>query len=213
MMALKFFRMTSMLRIVIILSLIGLSLNLRAEERLAQYPELVKLQAFDPTLMIDIPKSLAEGDMFPTPNQLNILFTALRYCQNDLTQMQREFPDLTAIFVPQVIDDLDNDGELEVVMNLSGYEGDSTWIWIAEPHEKAFRYVEYKEECPLVTEIRVTHDYKVLLRRPGSKNIPKQGTNDLVTIEFVYQTMLKYTGEVIEVLHSCETIEESLVQE
>ncbi len=178
---------------------------------LGDYPELVRLKEFDTTLELHIPSDISKDDMFPTPSQLDILFSAIRYCRNDLGKMQNEFPELFAIFRPAVLDDLDDDSELEVVMNLSGYKGDSTWIWIAEPYAGAYRYFEYEDQYRMVTEVISTKEKEIVLRRPGSKNIPIKGTNNLVTIEFVLQTVLKFTGKAIEVLKPYEVLNERLV--
>ena len=181
------------------------------KELVGDYPELLRLKEFDTTLELNMPPDISKDDMFPTPSQLNILFTAIRYCRNDLGKMQDEFPDLFAIFRPEVLDDLDDDDELEVVMNLSGYKGDSTWIWIAEPYAGAYRYFEYEDQHRMVTEVIITKEKEIVLRRPGSKNIPIKGTNNLVTIEFVLQTVIKFTGKTIEVIRPYEIVDECLI--
>jgi hypothetical protein len=181
------------------------------KELLGDYPELLRLKEFDSTLELNMPPDISKDEMFPTPSQLNILFTAIRYCRNDLGKMQDEFPDLFAIFRPEALDNLDDDDELEVVMNLSGYKGDSTWIWIAEPYAGAYRYVEYEDQHRMVTEVIITKEKEIVLRRPGSKNIPIKGTNNLVTIEFVLQTVIKFTGKTIEVIRPYEIVDECLI--
>ena len=153
--------------------------------------------------------------LLPNKEFFDIVFLAASYCDNDIQKLQNEFPFIYAAFQPRIIQDLDGDGEREIVIDLSAFlSGDTIWLYVLDRQDNAIKTFEFRrDEVPMmnISSEKYRKSNRIFLSRERSRKIPVQGTNKLVKMEYTEKMVLGFTGKAITIISPLQVFDEQIV--
>lgn len=174
--------------------------------------EINKLRAIKPVMFEE--REISDFNNFgPSLKNADIFFLAVELCTYDLATLQREFPALSYIYHPVFLGDLNNDGEDEV-LTVSDMEPSVTDIVIFQQEDKNInmyqKVIEVYRMDVFVHEMP-DNEKQIIGRSRGERRVQVKGTNELVTLEYVREMILRFTGSEIEIVRPLMVVDEQVV--
>lgn len=181
-----------------------------AEQQLQD--ELTQLQKVAPDLFTDRQVS-SFANFGPSFKDADLLLLATEICDYDLDTLYQKFPVLSYIYNPIFLGDLDQDGEKEILC-VPDLEPSNTYLFIFKQGEdkiEAYQRVFDIYRMKISVHELSNHEKQIIGRSEGERRVQIKGTNELVTVEWVREMILRFTGSDIEIVRPLMVVDEQVV--
>jgi hypothetical protein len=182
-----------------------------ARELLKQ--EIEKLRAATPVLFKERQVDKFVHVFAPLRSEADLLYCAAELSNYDLDKLHKEFPVFSYIYNPVFIGDLDGDEENEILC-VPDLEPSDTYLFIFKQEKDTitlYQKIIDVYRMQITVQELPNGEQQIVARSEDERRIPIKGTNDLLTLEYAREMVLKFTGDAIEEVRPLMIVDERIV--
>ncbi len=148
----------------------------------------------------------------PIGTEADLLFLAAKVCEYQVEKFYQQFPALSYIYEPIFLGDLDYDGEKEVLCHRT-ITNTAELVVFYKDQQKIVQEISHKFALRLILSIQQSpNGYSQIVGRfTGSRRLPVKDRKQMGTLEYIKETIWRFSKGELEEIQPFMTIHEEIV--